>query len=269
MKKATFVAALLGLALLGGGCLQTTQTWTIYTDGSGKLTIRTVLKTEKPGVAANVPGSPSFENVIPVSSRVEPAGDPGHVCVVQECYFEDFNKVTYKKKPVGSFARTSEGGYEARLFKESTGRALPGGEPGKDGKPAMDPTTVMKMVAAQMKGLVYRMEIRMPGELTNTNCVASEDKRTAVLEVTEKTLLDDKTREAVTKLDCLQAICAPPTAAMAAEMGSFHDALSKAKEAHANDVGAKSMEDLLKEDEERRKAAEEAEGGEKDKDDDK
>ncbi len=191
--------------------------------------------------------------------------------MVQECYFEDFNKVTYKKKAVGSFARTTEGGYEAKLFKESTGRALPGGEPSKDGKPAMDPTAVMKMVAAQMKGLVYRIEIKMPGDLAKTNGVAMEDKRTAVLEVTEKTLLDDKTREQVTKMDCLDAVSGPPSAAIVAEAGAFHDALSKAKEEHANDVGAKSMEDLLKEDEARRKAAEEAEGGNKDgdKDDDK
>ncbi|GEM_PF-5044295 len=263
MRKTTWSALLLALAFAGAGCLQVTQSWTLYPDGSGKLTIKTVLKSDKQNPGGSVPGSPSYGGVIPVASRVEPATDPGHVVVVQESYFEDFNKVTYKKKAVGSFER-ADTGYMAKLFKESTGRALPGAKPGPDGKPAMDETAIMKMVAAQMKGMVYRMELRMPGELSKTNCESAADKRTAVLEVTEQTLIDDKTRAAISKMEALEALCGPTLAAVAEEARLFKDELTKAKEAHANDFGARSMEDILKQDEALKEEAEKAEGEEED-----
>ncbi len=259
MRKTTWFTLLLALAFAATGCLQVTQSWTLYPDGSGKLTIKTVLKSDKQTAGGSVPGSPSFGGVIGVSSRVEPAADPGHVVVVQESVFEDFNKVTYKKKPVGTFQR-ADAGYVAKLFKEATGRAVPAAKPGADGKPAMDETAVMKMVAAQMQGMVYRMEIKMPGELSKTNGQAAADKRTAVLEITEQTLIDDKTRAAIQKMDALEAACGPASGAVIEEARLFKDELAKAKEAHANDFGARSMEDIIKQDEALKEEAEKAEG---------
>ena len=258
MRSASFALSI-ALSFAVTGCLQVTQSWTIYPDGSGKLTIKTVLKSDKQNASGSVPGSPSFGGVIPVSSRVEPAAEPGHVVVVQESVFEDFNKVTYKKRPVGSFQRV-DGGFQARLFKEATGRAVPGAKPGADGRPAMDETAVMKMVAAQMKGMVYRMEIRMPGKLAKTNGETAADKRTAVLEVTEQTLIDDKTRAAISKMDALEATCGPALAAVIEEARLFKDEIAKAKEAHASDFGARSMDDIIKQDEALKQEAEKAEG---------
>lgn len=258
----------LSSVLAATGCLQVTQSWTLYPDGSGKLTIKTVLKSDKQNPGGSVPSSPSFGGMIAVSSRVEPAGDPGHVVVVQESVFEDFNKVTYKKKPVGSFQRVN-GGFAAKLFKESTGRALPAAKPGPDGKPVMDETAVMKMVAAQMKGMVYRMEIRMPGELSKTNGEVAADKRTAVLEVTEATLIDDNTRETIRKMEALEALCGPPSAAVIDEARRFKDELAKAKEAHARDFGARSMEEILNQDEAIKEEAEKAEGEDEEDDEEK
>ena len=268
MRKTTWFTLLLALAFTATGCLQVTQSWTLYPDGSGKLTIKTVLKSDKQNPGSSVPGSPSFGGVIGVSSRVEPASDPGHVVVVQESYFEDFNKVTYKKKPVGSFER-ADAGYLAKLFKEATGRAVPAAKPGPDGKPVMDETAVMKMVAAQMKGMVYRMELRMPGELSKTNGETAADKRTAVLEVTEQSLIDDKTRAAISNMKALEAVCGPTIAAVAEEARLFKDELARAKEAHAGDFGARSMEEILQQDEALKEEAEKAEGEEEDDEDEK